>query len=570
MSGMQKRPGESKGQQACGVGGRRRRLSGWICVLLAISICLHPLAVRAEGITDDSIGGKAPDAVTGTDAISADGTLPENNKDQPSGQDGSGQQTGQQTDQTGQGQQPGRDDSGASGGDTGRISTLVIDNQNVYEGMDRPYAEGYVPRVEGGNVLVVIPMRLEGEAVLKNNTLRASLNLGDTGNTPFVYRNYDKSITLSSHPVNNGTGTAESFLASFQLELLPERYNGSYPVTLAVEGTDQAGLAISQNFVVYVTITDGKDPNALPPEPEEEPVPQEPPTFVPKLLVQSYRYIKKEASTQTGDQESKADSTGSEILAGDEIMAEITLINTSKTQTIRNLTVTAGAPGEALTLLSPTDSVYIESVKGGETCVVTFDYRIREDAATGQYGLTLAMDYADSKGAVYTGAGNTRLSVRQPTEVKFDPLLLPEQMDIGDVIQVQVQAMNLGRSKVLNVRAELAADGLKPQGTLFIGDIEAGNMAVGSTQVTVGGMVEGDSPYGETEGTVTFYYEDEAGREQSVEMPFTTTISSPFTGQSSEPEDEPGQWWVIMAVVGVLLCGCVAVLVARKIRKVQI
>lgn len=563
MSGMQKRLRETKGQRPCEFGGRHRRAPGWMCVLLALFMCLHPLAVRAESKTDDSMGAKVSDGVMTADASSVDGALPENNNNQPSGQDGSGQQA----DQTGQDQQPGQDDSGASGGDTLRIATLVIDNQNIYEGMDRPYAEGYVPRAEGGNVLLVVPMRLEGEAVFKNNTLRASLSLGNTSNTPFLYRNYNKSITLSSHPVNNGTGTAESFLVSFQLELLPERYNGSYPITLAVEGTDQDGLVISQNFVVYVTITDGKDPNAVPEEPEAEPVPQEPPTFVPKLLVQSYRYIKKESLTQTADQDSQGGGTGNEILAGDEISAEITLLNTSKTQTIRNLTVTAGAPGETLTLLSPTDSVYMESVKAGETCVVTFDYRIREDAATGQYDLTLAMDYADSKGAVYTGTGNARLSVRQPTEVQFDPLILPEQMEVGDVIQVQVQAMNLGRSKVLNVRAELAADGLKPQGTLFIGDIEAGNMAVGSTQVTVGGMVEGDSPYGVTEGTVTFYYEDEAGTEQSVEMPFSATISSPFTEQQSEPEDEPGQWWVIMAVIGVALCGCVAVLIVRKIRK---
>lgn len=488
----------------------------WMCVLLALSICLHPLAVRAESAGEDALSTQDSDE-----------------------------------------------------GDTRRISTLVIDNQNVYEGMDRPYAEGYVPRVEGGNVLVVIPLRLEGEGLFKNNTLRASLNLGDTSNTPFMYRNYDKSITLSSHPVNNGTGTAESFLASFQLELLPERYNGSYPVTLAVEGMDQAGTVISQNFVVYVTITDGKDPNAVPEEPEAEPVPEEPPTFTPKLLVESYRYTKKAAPAEADskDSHSQGGQEASEILAGDQITAEITLRNTSSSQRIKNMTVTVSAPEEQLTLLSPTDSVYIESVPAGETCTVTLDYLINISASAGQYNLELTMDYADTDGAVYTGSGKAKLSVKQPIEMQFDPVVLPDQLEVGDITEVQVQAMNLGRSKVYNVRAELYADGLSPQGTIFIGDMEPGTMMRGSTQIAVGSLLDGDSMYGETEGTMTFYYEDETGNEQTQELTFTTTISSPFSDKPTEPEDEPGQWWVIMAVIGLLLLACVAVLIIRKIKR---
>ncbi len=72
--------------------------------------------------------------------------------------------------------------------------------------------------------------------------------------------------------------------------------------------------------------------------------------------------------------------------------------------------------------------------------------------------------------------------------MQFDDLSFPSEVVVADVVEAKVQAMNLGRSKIYNVRAEIAADGLKPQGTIFIGDMEAGTAATGSTQVSVSSL----------------------------------------------------------------------------------
>lgn len=37
-------------------------------------------------------------------------------------------------------------------------ATLRIDNENCYTGMDKTYSQGYVPRIENGSALVVIPL----------------------------------------------------------------------------------------------------------------------------------------------------------------------------------------------------------------------------------------------------------------------------------------------------------------------------------------------------------------------------------------------------------------------------
>lgn len=424
---------------------------------------------------------------------------------------------------------------------------LALDSQNCYEGMDRPYSQGYVPRVEDGSVYLVAPLLSSG--TVKDQCLRVSLDLGDTQNTPFVVKNYEKNIYLQQVPVNGGNDAAECYVAAFSMELSAERYNGSYPVVVKAKAEDEAGNEIAQEFAIYVTITDGKDPNAEPPAEEPVQEPEEPPVFAPKVMVQSCQFSKPD------------------IQAGDEVTADITLVNTSRTQSVRNMTVTVAAPAEQFTLMSQSDTVYIDALAAGGTVTVSYQFRINADAPRGQYDLGLAMDYADSKGNSYTAGGKARMSVEQLLSLQFDPLVIPAQVEVADVIEVSTQVMNLGRSKVYNVRAVIEADGLTPQGTIFIGDVEPGTMASAGTQVTVSSMSEDGRLYGTTEGTVTFYYEDEAGAEQTEAMTFQTTVSSPFSDDPAVQEDESGQWWIIMAVIGGVLLVFAGLIIVRKVRR---
>lgn len=450
------------------------------------------------------------------------------------------------------GQEPGNDDTQEPGGDDvqepsepEKGTKLIIDNQNRYDGMDKTYSEGYVPRVENGNAIIVIPIISVGD--IKDNVLRASLSLGDSQNSPFVYKNYEKNIPLQNASINGGSSTKDCYVASFTLELASDRCNGSYPVVLTVKATDNLGNDIEQDFTAYVTITDGKDPNA---EPTTEAEPEEGPTFAPKVMVQSYKYSKEN------------------IQAGDEITAEITLVNTSETNSVKNMTVSVNAPAEYITLLSKSDSIYIDSIGAGETHVISYKYRVNASTPQGQYDLAVAMDYADADGNSYTASGKAKLPVGQTIKMQFDPLIIADSLQVADVVEAKVQAMNLGRSKVYNVRAVIEADGLKPQGTIFIGDMEAGTVATGSTQVTVSSLTGGNSLYGETEGVVTFYYEDENGKELTETMTFVTTITTPFSeNQQNKPEEKPEQWWMIMAVIGGILIIFAVVMAIRRVKR---
>ena len=66
---------------------------------------------------------------------------------------------------------------------------------------------------------------------------------------------------------------------------------------------------------------------------------------------------------------------------------------------------------------------------------------------------------------------------------------------------------------------------------------------------------------------MTFYYEDEAGTQQTQVLPFETSIQSPFTGNEETKEEQTGQWWILMAVILVVLSAAAGVFILRRIRR---
>ena len=417
-------------------------------------------------------------------------------------------------------------------------ATLSIDNQNTYDGMDKSYSEGYIPRVSGGYATVVIPLICDGE--LEGNRLCASVNLGDSMSMPFVCKNYEKTVSLSKESL---------YLVSFSLELKWDRVNGNYPVSVNISATDKNGNAIQETITVYIVINDGKDPNAKEEEPEEEIV------LTPKVLVKSYECVAVSDDGETAV-----------IKAGDKIKVKVTLVNTSGTESLKNITVTANAASDSFILQSVSDTIYINSVGAGATFDVIYEYDTKADMSAGQYNIGISYDFAYGKGMSSAGSGNARVTITQPLEMELSITQIPSKAVISDTVSVGVQAINLSRAKAYNVRAVIEADGFSPMGTIFIGDVDGGMSAEGMGQVTVTGLTKGNFSYGQTKGTVTFYYEDADGNELTKVKNFTTTIESPFSGETKTEEDAPKQWWIIMAVIAAVIIVGVTIIVFKKIK----
>lgn len=419
---------------------------------------------------------------------------------------------------------------------------LVIDNQNVYAGMKSSYARGYVPKVDGKRAVVVLPLIAKGK--VSGNRITAAPKLGESENVPFVCKNYEKSVRLCRHKIGKNGRKKSCYLVVFSLALKRERYNGTYPVNIAVTAEDGAGNEICQDFTVYVTIRNGKKPGEEGASSGSGSSENPPVLFAPKVLVDSYHFSKKK------------------VACGEKFRAKITLRNTSKKEAVRNMLVTV-SPEEQVELLSKSAGVYVERLAAGKTCQVSFVFKINGGAPAGQYGIGVAMEYADEKANAYTAQGTVKVSAYQRAKIGIDPVSVPREMKLGETMELQTQVMNLGRGRLRNVRAVMEAEGLSSSGSAYLGDIEAGASMSGTMELTAEGL-SGDSLYGTAQGKVTFYYEDEAGKELTEEQTFETAILSPIEKEENEVEEDSGQWWIIMSLIGAFLEAAAVACFARR------
>lgn len=412
---------------------------------------------------------------------------------------------------------------------------LQIDNSHIYEFMEQSYAQGYEPLTDGGYAVIVLPLCCADDE--KPESLRVSVGL-DAGSAAFIVKNYEQTVPLAMHTANDGT-EQEIYLAEFWLELSPERVNGCYPVQIQVEDFSA--------YTVYVNITDGIDPNAKEPEPPVTTPPEEPVILQPKILIQRI--------------------SGGEIEAGETAELHITLKNTSHTETLQNLTVTASAP-EHLTLEAAADMLYFERIPADAEFEAVFRCKTAADTPAGTYDLPLQFDFAYGKGMTGTGSGKARITVGQPVKMEFPLVAIPAEVVVSDRLELHIQAINLGAA-AQNVRAELTCDGLLPEGTAFLGSVSGGTSAESMLNVQVTAK-RGAELYGETSGQILFIYEDASGSEHTETQDFTIMLKSPFSERPAEPKQASPKYWVwIMAGIGGAILLLTAYLIIRRRKRVQ-
>ena len=427
-------------------------------------------------------------------------------------------------------------------------AALTVDTENLYDGMDTPYCNGYTPVVAEGAAVVVLPLIPAGE--LSGGTLTASVDLGDASASPFVYKNYQREFSLSEQPVNGTAETKPIYYVRFDLALSDSRINGTYPVTLHVAAQDANGAELSQDFTTYVSITDGIDPNAVD-APVDEPMPEpvsapaeEAPTSAPVVLVTGYSI------------------SPSPVEAGGSFDATVTLQNTSAIKSVQNMVVAVESADLNFTLRNDSDTVYLGKLGKGETTELKFSYDVGQNTPEGQYTFNLSLSYDDPDAVSLTSSGRFSVSVEQPLEVEMTMPKVAASVHAGDTIPLSFQVLNLGRSKVYNVRCDVDGFGLLPTAAAFVGDMEPGtegeaslNLFIGTKDMSEG--YTGTELYGPTTGTATLSYENAAGERFTQEFTFDTTIEKPVTaapqGNSDAEQKTAGQWWISVAIFGGIL-----------------
>lgn len=415
------------------------------------------------------------------------------------------------------------------------VDQLRIDSQNLYKGMTKTYAQGYVPLVSGGKVYIVLP--LVGQTYDGKVTLTA--NLGTTVNSPFVYGNYSQTTS--------GRGV---YVFAMEIPLAKDRYNGSYPVILKADYLDISGKKAAQEFTVYVTVTDGKaqpDPNDIPKAEVEKPE-----LFISACTVSP--------NTVGGDEEFVVDLTVKNIGA---IRA-------------RSVRLTYGSEAVGIVPVETNNSILLNNIAGAESTAASFKLKTTKDVLAGNQPFHITLDYVDLYGGVYTATRTFLVNVTQPAEIKYDPITVPKEIRAGETLSLPANVFNVGKSTLRNVTITVTGAGLFPVSSVFLGNILPGDAENGEMKVFIGmlSMTEGfTESYGKTNGTYTITYYDDAGEEYTINLTFSMEIKQPVIEADEEEKElteEPAfQWWVMILVGFAIIAVIVAVIFVTKFSRMM-
>ena len=429
-------------------------------------------------------------------------------------------------------------------------TALTIDTENIYDGMDKAYEDGYVPRTENGFMYIVLPMLSNGN--IYQNSIKVSLGLGSGASSPFVMANYEKTFELETVTPKNSNEEKELFLIEFTVRLSSERINGVYPVAVNISGYDDSGTPIDCSYTIYVTITDGKTNQVTQPAPEVATA--EPVVYISNRVVQPDK-----------------------VMAGEEFTLTVTLKNSLATKSVKNMLVKIDTGNLHINLLENANVFQVDKIPAGGETELTF--RLGSDASipAGKYNLNFTFNYDSSKTLNLSSSGSTIVEIHQPANMELVMPRFSQSVTVGETIPLSLQVMNMGRDPMYNVRCTVSGFGFAPANTGYIGTMDAGSSATTEVELYIIALNasqgnENGSQYGDTVGTVTLIYEDETGQEYRQETQFETTVNRPVVEvaqtASGEDADEKaaGQWWISVLILGgvILAAGFGFVLIKRK------
>ena len=429
-------------------------------------------------------------------------------------------------------------------------TALTIDTENIYDGMDKAYEDGYVPRTENGFMYIVLPMLSNGN--IYQNRIKVSLGLGSGASSPFVMANYEKTFEMETVTPKNSNEEKELFLIEFTVRLSSERINGVYPVAVNISGYDDSGTPIDCSYTIYVTITDGKSNQVTQPAPEVATA--EPVVYISNSVVQPDK-----------------------VMAGEEFTLTVTLKNSLATKSVKNMLVKIDTGNLHINLLENANVFQVDKIPAGGETELTF--RLASDASipAGKYNLNFTFNYDSSKTLNLSSSGSTIVEIHQPANMELVTPRFAQSVTVGETIPLSLQVMNMGRDPMYNVRCTVSGFGFAPSNTGYIGTMDAGSSATTEVELYIIALNasqgnENGSQYGDTVGTVTLIYEDETGQEYQQETQFETTVNRPVvevaqtaSGEDAE-EKAAGQWWISVLILGgvILAAGFGFVLIKRK------
>ena len=276
-------------------------------------------------------------------------------------------------------------------------------------------------------------------------------------------------------------------------------------------------------------------------------------------------------------------TTPEEVYAGDTFTLTLNLKNTSKQTAVRNMLFDIQGTQEgtdanntyaAFLPTAGSSTIYVESIGANSSKSISIELKSKADLAQKPYVVTVNMEYEDQDANAFTEVASVSVPIKQEAKVDLSSIqVMPEAIEIGNEANVMFSIYNVGKTKIYNVNVKFAADSISG-GDTFLGNMEPG--ATGNIDAYLAGQAATMD-----DGTVKILitYEDEEGKEATIEKSMTLYVNEPFYPDMMEDpmmmegmmeEQKSFPWWGF-AIIGVAAVGAAvaAVLVIKKKKKAK-
>lgn len=255
-----------------------------------------------------------------------------------------------------------------------------------------------------------------------------------------------------------------------------------------------------------------------------------------------------------------------EVFSGEQFTLHLSIENTSKETTVKNLEfdLTATVEGSqtqasyaAFLPTSGSNSFYVDSISPGGEVDLTMEFEAKAGLEQKPYVMTIVMKYEDEIANSYDSTASVSIPVKQVS--KFDmstPACEPALIDVGEQTNLIFSIYNTGKTTLYNVQVTVDDKVVQPA-LAYVGNLSPGS--TGNVDVMLAG-----AEYSQSENSkipIVISYEDETGGvtketrfvdltvQQSVEEDFDT-----FEEDVEEVETASLKpWQIALIAVGALL-----------------
>lgn len=239
---------------------------------------------------------------------------------------------------------------------------------------------------------------------------------------------------------------------------------------------------------------------------------------------------------------SKFEIDKDDLKAGDTVNFTFQLKNTNPTVRANNITVTLSQKDNIFAISQGSNSFFIDKIGPGEVADNTVEMKVKSDASTNTYPLTVELDYEYEGAEINPVTGE----IGESKTEEINLLVVENSRPVIDYVNIysmtgmptvnesatlNFEFYNMGKSTLNNVIATIEGDFAKVDGDMFfIGNVEAG--ASEYVEFDVMPMVEGMAS-----GVLKITYEDSNGDEVEFTKEFEATVEGAIDWNEFE---EPG------------------------------